>query len=194
MEKKYSRIYRHGQWFIIYPVSNEDYRLLDEDERKRCTYIRLGQMPVRVMLIPGDKEEAIRTLRELEAEVKRQQRQDKCRVERGSRCTRKCEECEYYLLGGVPQGNVIYYDNEDAGIEPESSTDVEGIVCDAELLEELAEALDELDPDSRKICEFIGVGLSERAIAKEMGVKRQSTLNYRKKKVLAQLRERLEKK
>ena len=47
------------------------------------------------------------------------------------------------------------------------------------------------DPDGKRICQLIMAGMSEREIAAAMG-RRQSTVNYQKRKVLAALREALE--
>jgi RNA polymerase sigma factor (sigma-70 family) len=71
---------------------------------------------------------------------------------------------------------------EDPAANPEE------IIADKLMLQELFKVLDELDPDSRRICELIRQGKTEREIADEFGV-RQSTLNYRKKKLMEKLRE-----
>ena len=47
-----------------------------------------------------------------------------------------------------------------------------------------------MDPDGKRICQLIMAGMSEREIAAAMG-RRQSTVNYQKRKVLAALREAL---
>ena len=73
---------------------------------------------------------------------------------------------------------------EDPAANPEE------IIADKLMLQELFKVLDELDPDSRRICELIRQGKTEREIADEFGV-RQSTLNYRKKKLMEKLCERL---
>jgi DNA-directed RNA polymerase specialized sigma subunit len=73
---------------------------------------------------------------------------------------------------------------------PDLTADTEDIVMNKLLLEELFQALEELDYDSRRICEFIKQGKTEREIAAEFNV-RQSTLNYRKKEIMSELRERL---
>ena len=61
---------------------------------------------------------------------------------------------------------------------------------DEALLDALYDALNHLDPDGRRISELIMQGKTEREIATDMG-KRQSTINYQKKKVFSILREAL---
>ena len=67
----------------------------------------------------------------------------------------------------------------------------ESIAADRELLQALYAELERLDPDGKRICQLIMAGMSEREIAAAMG-RRQSTVNYQKRKVLAALREALE--
>ena len=64
------------------------------------------------------------------------------------------------------------------------------MLTEKELLNTLYEELDRLDPDGRRICELIMQGKTEREIAAGMG-KRQSTVNYQKRRVLSILREAL---
>ena len=64
----------------------------------------------------------------------------------------------------------------------------ESIAADRELLQALYAELERLDPDGKRICQLIMAGMSEREIAAAMG-RRQSTVNYQKRKVLAALRE-----
>ena len=66
----------------------------------------------------------------------------------------------------------------------------ESIAADRELLQALYAELERLDPDGKRICQLIMAGMSEREIAAAMG-RRQSTVNYQKRKVLAALREAL---
>jgi DNA-directed RNA polymerase specialized sigma subunit len=59
------------------------------------------------------------------------------------------------------------------------------------LLDALLCKLDKLDPDGRRICELLLQEKSEREIASIMGISRQSTINYKKKKAFDALRELL---
>ena len=67
----------------------------------------------------------------------------------------------------------------------------QSILEDRELLDTLIRKLDELDPDGRRICELLLQKKSEREIAAIMGISRQSTINYKKKKAFDALRELL---
>ena len=51
--------------------------------------------------------------------------------------------------------------------------------------------LNELEPDSRRICELLLQEKSEREIAAIMGISQQSTINYKKRKAFDILRELL---
>jgi len=111
------------------------------------------------------------------------------------RCEGDCGLCHYRAAG-----NTLSLDAECEGEEgskltlldtiEDSSANIVDIVADKLLLEELFHVLADLDPDSRRICELIRQGKTEREIAAEFGI-RQSTLNYRKKKLMDKLFERL---
>lgn len=128
----------------------------------------------------------------IRAEQKRRQREWRCRDGRGIRCTKDCTKCEFCRLGAGPTGNALSLEalEEESDYLHPAETNVEEAVLYGVLLEELLKQLDELDPESRRICELIGRGASERDIAAEFGIS-QSTLSYRKRKLLAQLREKL---
>ena len=66
----------------------------------------------------------------------------------------------------------------------------ESIAADRELLQALYAELELLDLDGKRICQLIMAGMSEWEIAAAMG-RRQPTVNYQKRKVLAALREAL---
>jgi RNA polymerase sigma factor (sigma-70 family) len=121
------------------------------------------------------------------AEHKRQERSKRCIGENGSRCNGDCSKCDKLRTGGTLSLNAF----EEDGFEPsDTSPDPAEIVADKLLLEELFKALDELDPDSRRICKLIAQGATEREIAAMLGI-RQSTLNYRKRQLMVRLRDRL---
>lgn len=118
---------------------------------------------------------------------KRKERSKRCIGENGNRCTGDCNHCNKLRTGSILSLDAL----EEDGFEPaDFSPDPAEIVADKLLLEELFKALDELDPDSRRICELISQGATKREIAAVLGI-RQSTLNYRKRQLLSQLRERL---
>jgi DNA-directed RNA polymerase specialized sigma subunit len=65
------------------------------------------------------------------------------------------------------------------------------ILEERELLDALMSKLGELDPDGRRICELLMQDKTEREIAAIMGISRQSTVNYKKKKAFETLRKHL---
>ena len=68
-------------------------------------------------------------------------------------------------------------------IEPAQSTAVDELVADKMLLESLYRRLDELIPDGARVFRLRAQHYSEREIARMLGVKSQSTLNYRIRKM-----------
>ncbi|SFS09064.1 RNA polymerase sigma factor [Anaeromicropila populeti] len=126
------------------------------------------------------------------AEHKRNDRQKLCQVSDGKgglkRCTEDCSKCSR-----TKEGNVLSLDGlEEAGYSVEDRTqDVAEIVAEKVLLEELFKALEELDPNSHRICKLLMEGCSKREIARIMSIP-QSSFEYQLKKLMASLRERLE--
>lgn len=118
-----------------------------------------------------------------------------CRCSDWRKCTGDCGLCRYRAAGNTLSLDAEYEVEEGSKLtlldtieDPASNPEL--IIADKLMLQELFKVLDELDPDSRRICELIRQGKTEREIAAEFGV-RQSTLNYRKKKLLDKLCERL---
>lgn len=110
------------------------------------------------------------------------------------KCDGVCPGCQFYAAGkkvsiDTPIGSE---DNEltlgDTLMDDTPSP--ESILINEELLETLHDEINRLDPNGKLICELIMQGKTEREIAAEMG-KRQSTINYQKKKVFSILREAL---
>lgn len=126
------------------------------------------------------------------AEHKRNDRQKLCQVSDGKgglkRCTENCSKCSR-----TKEGNVLSLDGlEEAGYSVEDrAQDVAEIVAEKVLLEELFKALEELDPNSHRICKLLMEGCSKREIARIMSIP-QSSFEYQFKKLMASLRERLE--
>lgn len=65
----------------------------------------------------------------------------------------------------------------------------EDIVMNNLVLEKLFEIVEELTEEKKRIVNMIAFGEKERTVAKELGVS-QTTLNYRKKKLIEELREK----
>jgi DNA-directed RNA polymerase specialized sigma24 family protein len=126
------------------------------------------------------------------AEHKRNDRQKLCQVSDGKgglkRCTEDCSKCSR-----TKEGSFLSIDGlEEAGYSVEDrSQDVAEIVAEKMLLEELFIVLEELDPNSHRICELLMEGRSKREIARIMSIP-QSSFEYQFKKLMASLRDRLE--
>jgi DNA-directed RNA polymerase specialized sigma24 family protein len=126
------------------------------------------------------------------AEHKRNDRQKLCQVSDGKgglkRCTEDCSKCSR-----TKEGSFLSLDGlEETGYSVEDrSQDVAEIVAEKMLLEELFIALEELDPNSHRICELLMEGRSKREIARLMSIP-QSSFEYQFKKLMASLRKRLE--
>lgn len=126
------------------------------------------------------------------AEHKRNDRQKLCQVSDGKgglkRCTEDCSKCSR-----TKEGSYLSLDGlEEAGYSVEDwSQDVVEIVAEKVLLEELFKALEELDPNSHRICKLLMEGCSKREIARIMSIP-QSSFEYQFKKLMVSLRERLE--
>jgi RNA polymerase sigma factor (sigma-70 family) len=134
------------------------------------------------------------------AEKKRQEREKRCIISDGKgstkRCTRNCRECDLERAEkGLPlidrTGGVLSLDKfSDDGFDVSDSINIDELVEDKLLLEELFAALDELDPENRRIAELFSIGKTEREIAKYIGCA-QKTVNNRKLKLFSQLKEAL---
>jgi len=130
------------------------------------------------------------------AERKRKEREIRCLDEKGNRCTKSCRECNLERAEkGLPPiertSSVLSLDKfTEDGFEAADIVDIAELVADKLLLEELFGALEELDPENRRIMELFSIGKSERDIAVDIGLS-QKAINKRKTKLLAQLRKRL---
>lgn len=128
--------------------------------------------------------------RPLWADHKRKEREKRCFISDGrggtKRCTGDCSVCQEQRTG-----NILSLDKfQEEGIEAPDSFDLAELVADQQLLEELYTALEELDPENRRIMELFSIGKSEREIASDIGLS-QKGVNKRKTRLFAILRERL---
>jgi RNA polymerase sigma factor (sigma-70 family) len=150
------------------------------------------EYPQRYIQIEGEEvavtEEVYRAYkRPLWAEHKRREREKRCRDENGNRCTKDCRLC----TKPNRNGSVLSLDQfSEDGFEPASSEDAFRRIEEGELQEALHTALAKLEPKDRKIAELFSIGLSERAIADQVGLS-QRGVNKRKNRIFAQLREHL---
>jgi hypothetical protein len=116
------------------------------------------------------------------AKHKRKEREKRCRDEKGHRCTKDCSKCDKQRTGSTLSLDKF----TEEGFEIADSVDIAELVAEKLLLEELAIALNELDPQNRIIAELYGEGLSEREIASQVGLS-QKGVNKRKTKIFNQL-------
>ena len=154
-------------------------------ENQRFIGIDGEQIPVTEDVYRADKRAAW-------TERKRKEREKRCVISNGrgktKRCTDDCTKCDKQRTGSVLSLDKFIED----GFEIADTVDIADLVADKLLLEELYAALDELDPENRRIVELFSMGKAEREIAKCIG-RSQKTVNNRKPKIFAQLRERLKK-
>lgn len=130
----------------------------------------------------------------------RARRDGKCGTAAYWKCDGECDLCPYAQQGF----NMIPLDfafkassDPDSDDEfdpvdniPDSSTPLpDSIVADRDLLVRLMKRLDELVPDGGQIYRMLTEEYTDREMTKELHLKQQSTLNYRKKKVQAYLKE-----
>jgi len=130
------------------------------------------------------------------AEHKRKERERRCRDSKGRVCTQSCRLCDLNRMlddkEPIKKNSLLLsleWFQED-GYDPKDPVDIEEIIAEKQLLKELLSALEELDPDNRRIMELFANGKSEREIAADIGLS-QKAVNKRKTKLFAQLRERL---
>ena len=85
-----------------------------------------------------------------------------------------------------------FADNPEAEM-PETGTPLlDDIIANKLILEKLYRQLDELIPNGSRVFQMRAHDYSEREIARALGIKAQSTLNYRIKKMDAYIREHRE--
>ncbi len=124
------------------------------------------------------------------AERKHEEREKRCIISNGKgktkRCMEDCSTCDKQRTGSVLSLDKF----SDDGFDVPDSINIDELVEDKLLLEELFAALDELDPENRRIAELFSMGKTERDISEYIGCA-QKTVNNRKIKIFAQLREAL---
>jgi len=122
--------------------------------------------------------------RPLWAEHKRKERAKRCRDENGFRCTKDCRTCEK-----TRDGSVLSLDKFNAeGYEVADMVDLAELVADKLLLEQLVEALEDLDPDESSLIHALFYNdRTERDYASEVGISHQA-VGKRKQKVIEKLR------
>ncbi len=146
--------------------------------------------------VPVTKEFYDNYYREINTYRRRQQKHGRCECPASKRylCNMDCWTCSYLTSGDTSSLNDTFDDGEGNEVEHQDflsdlSPTVESIIEDQELLNRLFDALEQINPHYAKICWLWANGSSERDIAKALGIKSQSTLNYQRRQALSQLKE-----
>ena len=135
-------------------------------------------------LIPVSEEVYQAYTRFRENERYRARRDGKCGQSDYRRCSGDCATCPWQQEGYrvLSLDKAFGGEGECEKSEPAQSTAVDELVADKMLLENLYCRLDELIPDGAQVFRLRAQHYSEREIARMLGVKSQSTLNYRIRK------------
>lgn len=129
--------------------------------------------------------------RPLWREKKANERKSRCQIGKDNgktkRCNGDCSQCDHFRSGS----DLSLEGLEEAGDHRAATTqDVAEVAVYNALLKNLFDILDELDPESRYIVQAIMDGQQDKETAAQLG-RAASTLSYQKKKLLAELKERL---
>ncbi|MFR7764573.1 MAG: hypothetical protein ACLU05_04050 [Anaerococcus obesiensis] len=158
------------QYFIPMEVTKETIDAFDIN-REDVVWQKIGNKPVRVVMIPATKEQYYEYMRPLWREDKKEQRQ---------------HEKKMNGEGDISLDSL--YDNNE--FEFADSYDIEEDLMKRELLEALRKELSALEEIDRKIIKLFGEGYSESAIGSEIGMS-QKGVNKRKKKIFLKLKDKL---
>lgn len=156
--------------------------------KKRCIKVNNELIPV--------TEEVYKAANQMkEKERYRARRDGKCGQPDYRYCTGDCATCRWQQEGyrmlpisKVFGDNLEYETSELTQAEPS----FDEIIADRLLLENLYRQLDEVIPDGSRVFQMRAHDYSEREIAKALGIKAQSTLSYRIKKMDAFIRDHRE--
>ena len=126
------------------------------------------------------------------AEHKRKERESRCQVSNGrggvKRCEEDCSQCSYSKTGSTLSRDRLYEDYE-YKIADSSESPLDTLIKE-EFKQKTKEAIAELGPVDQQIIRSFMNGISEREIAKEIGIS-QKAVNKRKNKLLKELNKKL---
>lgn len=132
-------------------------------------------------------------MRSVWREEKALEREDRCMVSNGKgkivRCTGNCASCEHRNENSMLSIETAE-ENGSLNIEDKNARP-DAIAEDVELLKALWERIDELCDEDQTIIKMFGEGFTESKIADAIGMS-QPAVNYRKKKILKELKKNLE--
>jgi len=144
-------------------------------------------------LIPVTEEVYQVASRMKENERHRARRDGKCGQSDYRYCSGDCGTCGWYQEGHqMLSMSKVFVENPEYEMPEKGTPLIDDIIANKLLLEDLYHKLDELIPDGAQVFQMRAYNYSEREIAKALGIKAQSTLNYRIKKMDAFIREHRE--
>ena len=128
-----------------------------------------------------------------EKERYRARRNGKCGQANYRYCSGDCATCRWQQEGyRMLSMSKVFGDNLEYEMPDMSTPAFDEIIADKLLLEDLYRRLDEVIPDGSRVFQMRAHDYSEREIAKALGIKAQSTLSYRIKKMDAFIRDHRE--
>lgn len=110
-----------------------------------------------------------------ECSLKRMERETRCRNSDGSRCMKKCRECEKQRDGA----HLSLEQMAEAGELPQNPVSVEEQVENKELMEVLYAAIGKLDKREQKVVLLFAFKFSDKEAAQIIGACRKSIYNWR---------------
>lgn len=117
------------------------------------------------------------------SELKRLERESRCRNANGARCMKNCRECDKQRNGAQLSLDQMI----EVGNLPQDAFSVEAVFEEKELSEALDAAIERLSDRDQLIVVLFANGYTEREIASIIGVC-QKTVNNRKELIFAELR------
>ena len=124
-----------------------------------------------------------------EKERYRARRDGKCGQPDYRFCSGDCATCRWQQEGyRMLSMSKVFGDNLEYEMPDMSTPAFDEIIADKLLLEDLYRRLDEVIPDGSQVFQMRAHDYSEREIAKALGIKAQSTLSYRIRKMDAFIR------
>ena len=119
--------------------------------------------------------------------LKGAERSSRCRLENGTRCTKSCRNCPRQRKGSPLSLDAM---SETGAEAADRLFSLEDHIMELELSEALADAINTLSEQNRTIIILYSEGVTERAIAAEVGMS-QKGVNNRIHKIIDILRESL---
>ena len=157
--------------------------------------VRDADDPGVVRLVPVPEEIYRPINREISCIRKRMQRSGRCVCPENKlwACDAHCGVCPFSACGDTVSIDTLVNDSEDLTLEDtfvSEAPSMEETFMEEELIRALHEELEKLDPASRRICELIASGNSERKAASILGVS-DTAFRYRWGKIKRRLAEKL---